>query len=201
MFCLVLTYGVPNILPDPNLNLYSFLVYIRLLLWAKRNPSGRAIVVLNAGATNPNTAATEAEVMAAELRKLLDREMHEVRRCIQLAYEEPIALDLWESMISFSGLLARERKNGEPIVIFCERHRRHRVEYIARRVLGGETPFRLISVDFDHREYRLRDYAARVAEFGSSIASWNVPWFYELLEHPNRMAKIGRNRDGTLRTH
>jgi hypothetical protein len=198
MFALVLTYGIPQLtFNDQNLCGYADGIIEEIENLFKEGECTNLTLVLNGGETNPAIrGVTEARAAGVVLKTRLQNIDRNIQNRVNFFNNTGHALDLWESISHFAEIVKR-RSASEPVLIFCEYHRRHRVYFIAKKILGERGPFIVIPIDFDRRRYTVRDYGARTIEFGSAVASWHIPLFYELVERPLRMEKIGRRTDGS----
>lgn len=182
-------YGVPSDgQPDGNINRYVQGVIDSLSVQATRKDT--VYVFLMGGATNPALPkVTEAMVLWKAWRELTPK--HGVATNATVAIRDK-GVDLWDNMISLQRILNTVPRDllGK-IVLYCEEHRLRRFTYIAKRVLP-DYDLTVVPIDFDEREYTPRDYLARRAEYYSAVMSWKIPWFYENVELPRRMRKIGR---------
>lgn len=190
MVCLVLTYGVPNgdPLKDENLDRYTK----EILDWIAKNSSGQeSRVIVNGGATNPrHPQTTEAESFCTAFQGNIQNNPLE-KICTIMSINTPDVLDLWDSLHNFRKVVVTAPNNNKRLVLFCEKHRYWKVRFLVSRIMNDHE-IKIIPIDFDTRRYTIFDHVARYVEVFFSVLSWYFPWFYDHVERPRRMKKIGR---------
>lgn len=195
MICLILTYGAPAH-PEADGNLQRYTKLIAEWIFQNRETTDDPIeLVMFGGCTNPaHPNMSESEAIMQVLPAQIERRLRHLKHVTFRANDQS-ALDLWDSLKKFRDFLAHN--NGDErhrAVIFCENHRKVRVQYLAEHILP-EHKLTIVPVNFDERRYTKADHLARTLELATSILSVNIPGFYEQVERRRRLRKIGRAGD------
>lgn len=190
MHCLVLTYGVPNG-PEETENLDRYAQGIGEFLKEEVTSNRRIKIVMNGGNTNPlHIDTTEAEALLPILREKLKEELGtKISRKVKIKHRESRALDLRGSIRMFVSYLNKKPEQEPRIVIFCEYWARHRVRYIAEKMIRDRN-FTLVAIDFDKEKGGLKSWTMSVIGLMSAILS-NRYKLFRYIEKRIRLKKIG----------